>query len=43
LASFSQLEQLIGIRQDVQQLDSPTTPASGTSESTTSTSNTQGS
>jgi flagellar basal-body rod modification protein FlgD len=39
LASFSQLEQLIGIRQDVQQLDTSVTAAPGT----TSTSNTQSS
>ncbi|SRR5579871_2938145 len=35
LASFSQLEQLIGIRQDVQQLD-PTGTASTTTDSGTS-------
>ncbi len=36
LASFSQLEQLIGIRQDVSQLD-PTAAASGTTNTPTST------
>lgn len=42
LASFSQLEQLIGIRQDVQQLDTSVTAAAG-ANGTTSTSSTQSS
>jgi len=41
LASFSQLEQLIGIRQDVSQLDP--TATSGTTNQTTATSPTTGS
>lgn len=41
LASFSQLEQLIGIRQDVSQLD--TAAASGATNQTTATSSTTGS
>lgn len=35
LASFSQLEQLIGINQGVQTLDTSVTPATGTSTSST--------
>jgi flagellar basal-body rod modification protein FlgD len=38
LAEFSQLEQLIGIRQDVQQLDPSTTGATSTTPTTSSTS-----
>ena len=43
LASFSSLEQLIGINQGVQSLDTAVAPATGTSTGTTSTSNTQNS
>jgi flagellar basal-body rod modification protein FlgD len=41
LAEFSQLEQLIGIRQDVSQLDPATTAATTAATGTGSTSNTQ--
>jgi flagellar basal-body rod modification protein FlgD len=41
LAEFSQLEQLIGIRQDVSQLDPTTAAATTSATGTGSTSNTQ--
>ena len=43
LASFTQVEQLIGIRQDVQQLDPTTSSSSTTSNSSSSTNSTTGS